>query len=86
MIAPAQKVNVVRGNQSDAEVPRNLRQHAIAFVLRFHAVIVQFHEEVFRPENVAIFGCALFRLLEVVCLNRAVDFARKTTTQPNQAR
>jgi hypothetical protein len=63
-----------------------LREHTIAFVLRFHAVIVQFHEEIFRAENIAIFGRTLFRLVEVICLNCAVDFTRKTTAQSNQPR
>jgi len=55
-------------------------------VLRFHPVVVHFDEELIRSKNVAIFGRALVRLLDVICLNRAVDFARETTTQSNQAR
>ena len=78
-------MNVVCGNQSNPEVPRDLRQLAIAFVLRFHPVIVQFHEEIFRAENIAILRRARFRLLDVVCLNRAVDFARQTAAQSNQS-
>ena len=86
VIAAAQKVNVVRRHQSHPEVPRNPGQHAIAFVLRVDAVVVQFHEEIFRAENVAILRRALFRFFNVVRLNGAVDFARKTTAQSNQPR
>ena len=63
-------MDIVCGDQSDAKVPRDLRQHAIAFALLFHSVIVQFDEEIFRAENVAVFGGALFCLLDVVRLNR----------------
>src|SRR6266478_9103350 len=45
---------------------------------------MQFNKKVFRPENVSIFGGTLFRLLDIVCLNRAVDFTRETTAQSNQ--
>jgi hypothetical protein len=48
-------------------------------------VIVQFDKEIFRAENVPIFGRALFRLLDVVCLNCGVDFARETATEPDQS-
>ena len=71
VIAPIEKMDVVRRDQSEPEILRQVRQHAIAFVLRFHAVIVQLEEEIFRAEDVAKFRRALFRLLEVVCLNRA---------------
>ncbi len=84
MIAPAQKMNIVCRDQSDANVPRNLRQRCHAFALFFHPVIVQFDEKIFRAENVAVFGRALFRLLDVVRLNGGIDFTREAAAQPNQ--
>ena len=85
MIAPAQEMNIVGRHQSDANVPSNLRQSCHAFALFFHSVIVQFDKKIFCAENVPIFGCALFRFLDVVCLNGAVDFTRETAAQPNQS-
>ena len=49
-------------------------------------MIVQFDEEILRAENVPIIGRALFRLLDVVCLNCGVDFTCETATQPDQTR
>jgi len=77
-------MNVVRGNKSHTDVPSNLRQDTIAQALLFHAVVVHFHEEILRAKNVAVLGGALFRLLQIVRLNRAIDFARKATAQPDQ--
>ena len=79
VIAPAQKVHVICRDETDAEVSRDLRQHAVAPALLLHSVVVQFDKKVLRPEYVAILAGALFRLLNVVCLNRAVDFACQTT-------
>jgi hypothetical protein len=85
VIAPAEKMNIICRDQSDAKIPRNLRQRCHAFALFFHSVIVQFDEKILSAENVPIFGRALFRLLDVVCLNCGVDFARETATQPDQS-
>ena len=79
VIALAQKMNVVCSYQSDTKFSRNLWQHTIAIFLRFHAVVVHLHEEIFRAKNVAILGRAQGCLLDVVCLNRGIDFARKAT-------
>ena len=84
MFASAQKMNVVRGNKSDTDVPGNLRQGTVAQALRFHAVVVHFHEEILGAKNVAVLAGALFRLLQIVRLNRGIDFAREATTQPDQ--
>ncbi len=86
VIAPAQKMNIVRSNKSDTDVPGNLRQDTIAQALLFHAVIVHFHEEILRAKNVAVFGGALSRFLQIVRLNCAIDFPRKATAQPDQPR
>jgi hypothetical protein len=79
MIVASQKMDVVRRDQSDAEIFCDLRQHPIALALFFHPVIVQLHEEIFRAQNVAILGRGLFRFLDIVRLNRRIDFARETT-------
>ena len=84
VIASAQEMHVVRCDHSDPKISRNLHQRSVTHLLLFHAVVVQFHEEIFRTKNVAIFGGALFCFLDVVCLNGAVDFARKTTAQSDQ--
>ena len=79
-------MNVVRRNKSHTDVPGNLRQDTIAQALRFHAVVVHFHEEILRAKNVAVFGGALSRFLQIVRLNCAIDFPRKATAQPDQPR
>ena len=78
-------MNIVCRNQSHANVPRNFRQRCHALALFLHPVIVQFDEEIFRAENVPIIGRALFRFLDVVCLNCGVDFTLETDTQPDQS-
>ena len=83
VIAPAQKMNIVCRHQSHAKIPRNLRQRCHALALFVHPVIVQFDEKILRAENLPIFGRALFRLLDVICLNCGVDFTRETATQPD---
>ena len=85
VITPAQKMNIVRGNKSHTDVPSNLRQETIAEALLFHAVIVHFHEEILGAKNVAVFGGALCRFLQIVRLNCAIDFPRKATAQPDQS-
>jgi len=40
VIAPAKKMNIICRDQSDAKIPRNLRQRCHAFALFFHSVIV----------------------------------------------
>ena len=47
-------------------------------------MVVQFDEKVLLSENVPILGGTLFGLLNVVCLNSAVDLARETAAQSNQ--
>ena len=86
MIVASQKMDIVRRDQADAEVFRDLRQHAIALALFFHPVIVQFHEEIFGAQDVAILGRGLLGSLDVVRLNRRIDFPRETTAQPDQPR
>ena len=83
VIAPAEKMHIVRRDQANAQISGNLHQRDVAHFLLFHSVIVQFKEEIFRAEDIPIFGGTLFCFLDVVCLNRAVDFARKTTAQSN---
>ena len=84
VIASAEKMHVIRRHEGNAQVSRNLHQRDVAHLLLFHSVIVQFHEEIFRAENIAIFHGALFCFLDVVRLNCAVDFPRKTAAQPDQ--
>ena len=86
VIAPAQKMHIVCSDQTDAQVSCNLWQCAVALALRLHSVVMQFDEKVFRPENVSIFCGALFCFFNVVSLNRAVNFGRETSAQPNQTR
>ena len=84
VIASAEKMHVIRRHQANAQVARNLHECCIAHFLLFHPVIVQFQEEIFCAEDIPIFGGALFCFLDVVCLNRAVDFACKTAAQSDQ--
>ena len=53
-------------------------------VMNADPVVMQFDEKVFRPEDVPIFSGILFRLLDVICLNRSVNFACETAAQSNQ--
>ena len=86
MIVAPQKMHVVRRDQPNTELFRDLRQHSIALVLFFHPVVVQFHEEIFRAENVAILGRRLLRLVDVIRLDRRIDFAREAAAEPDQSR
>ena len=85
MIVPAQEMNVIRCDQTDAEIFRDLWQHTVALMLLFDSVIVHFDEEIFRAENVAIFRGGLLRLLNVVPLNRRIHFARETPAEADVA-
>jgi len=84
VIAPAQKMDVIRRNQTETELFRQLRQDPVAFVLLFHAVVVQFQEEILRAEDVAILSRGLFRLVDVVRLNGGINFAGQTSAQSDQ--
>ena len=86
VIGSPQKMHVVRGDQADPQIFRELRQHTIASVLFLDSVIVQLDEEIFRAENVAILSRGLFRMVELVRLNRGIDFAGETTAQADQTR
>jgi hypothetical protein len=86
VIAPSQKMNVVRRNHPQAQVPGNFRQNGVALLLFLQAVIVQFNKEIFRAQNVTILGGGLLCLLQVVRLNRRIDFAGKTPAQTDQSR
>ena len=84
-MAPLQKMHVVRRDQAEPELLRELRQDRVAFLLCLDAVVVHFEEEIFRAENVAKFRHALPRLLEIVRLDRHVDLAFEATAQPDQS-
>jgi hypothetical protein len=77
-------MHIVRGDQPEAQVFRDLRQHPVALVLFFHPVVVQFDEEILRAQNVAIFGRCLLCLLDVVRLECRIDFTRETPAEPDQ--
>ena len=79
-------MNVVRGDEPEAKVLRDLRQDPVALALFLDAVVVQLDEEIFRAENVPIFGGGLLCLVDIVRLNRRVYFARETAAQSNQSR
>src|SRR5262249_34917550 len=77
-------MHVVCRNQTDSELSRDLWQYAVGLALLLNSMVVQFDEKVLLPENVPVLGGTLFGLLNIVCLNRAVHFARETTAQSNQ--
>ena len=79
-------MDVVRRDQTDAEIFRELRQHRVALALFFHPVIVQLDEEIFRAQDVAILRCGLSCLADVIRLDRRIDFARQATAQADQPR
>src|SRR5260370_8370581 len=79
-------MDIVCGDEPDAKVPGDFWQNAIALALLVHSVIVHFHEEIVRAENVAIIGGALFGDVDLVRLNRGVHFAGETTTESDQSR
>ena len=78
VIASAEKMDVIRRYQAKPQISRNLNQRGIAQLLFFHPVVVQFHEEILRAKDIPIFRGALRCFLDVICLNRVVDFACKT--------
>src|SRR5581483_11059729 len=84
MMTSREEMHVVRRDQSDAQLFRDLRQMTITEALFFEAVIVQLDEEIFGAENVAIFRRALRGDVDLVRLQRAIHFARQTTAQPDQ--
>src|SRR5262249_31206729 len=84
MIASAEEMHVIGRYQANAQVSRNRHQRSIAQFLYFHPMVVKFDEEICRAENIPVFGGALFCLLDVICLNRAIDFARKTAAESDQ--
>src|SRR4029077_7537355 len=67
------------------EIPGDFWQNAIALPLLVHSVIVHFHEEILRAENVAIVRSALFGDVDLVRLNRGVHFAGETTAESDQS-
>ena len=66
VIAPAEKMHVIRRYQANAQVARHVHKCCVAFLLLLHPVIVQFQEEIFRAEDIPIFGGALFCFLDIV--------------------
>ena len=81
MIASSQKMYVVRRDQTERELFCQLRQHPVAFVLRFHPVVVQLDEKVLRTQDVAILRRGLSCLGHVIRLDRRINFARQATAQ-----
>src|SRR5260370_31999077 len=79
-------MDIVCGDEPDAKVPGDFWQNAIALALLVHSVIVHFHEEIVRAENVAILSRALFGDVDLVRLNRGVHFAGETTAESDQSR
>ena len=86
VMAPLQKMHVVRRDQAEPEFLREARQHLVAFVLRLDAVVVHLEEEILRAEDVAKFRHALPRLGQIVRLDRHVDLALEATAQADQSR
>src|SRR5438132_5520100 len=79
-------MHIVRDDESDPQVLCDFCQNAIALPLLFHSVVRHLHEEIFRSENVAILSRALFGNVDLVRLDRAVHFARQTTTESDESR
>jgi hypothetical protein len=77
VVASPEKMHVIRRDQPNANVARHIHKCCVARFLFLHPVIVQFQKEILGAENISIFSGALFRFLDVVSLNRAVDFACK---------
>src|SRR5205809_852066 len=86
VVAPSQEMDIVCGDQADAEVLGDFWQNAIALPLLFHPMVMHLHEEIFRSKDVAILSRALFGNVDLVRLNRGVHFAGQTTAEPNQSR
>src|SRR5204862_2477678 len=84
MIAAPEEKNVVGRNQTESEFASEFRQMRIALLLLGHAVVVQLHEKISRPENVAIFRGQILRFFNIVGLQSAVDLTGETTAQADQ--
>jgi hypothetical protein len=84
MVVAVEKMHVIRRDQPNANVARHIHKCCVARFLFLHPVIVQFQKEILGAENISIFSGALFRFLDVVSLNRAVDFACKAAAQSDQ--
>src|SRR6266404_9093948 len=79
-------MNVVRGNQADAEIFRDLRQHRVAPLLFLQSVIVQLDEEILCAKDVTVLRRGRGGLLNIVGLNGGVHFARQAAAQADQSR
>src|SRR5438046_8797418 len=79
-------MDIVCGDQSDAEVLGDSWQNAIALPLLFHPMVMHLHEEVFGSEDVAILSRALFGDVDLVRLNSGVQLAGQTIAKPNHYR
>ena len=85
MIASSQKMHIVRRDQTERELFCQLRQHAIAFALHLHPVVVQLDEKVLRAQDVSILRRSLSCLGDVVRLDCRINFARQATAQSDQS-
>src|SRR5215472_5027396 len=86
VVVAMQKMDVVRRDETEAEIFCDLWQDPVALSLHLDPMIMHLDEEILGAENVAIFRRRLLRLLDIVCLNRGVYFTGQTTTEPNQSR
>ena len=86
VIAPLQKMHVVRRDQADSEILREFGQAGVASMLLLHPVIVHFDEEIFPAENVAIFCRGRGGDVDFVGLQRGIHFAGEATAQADQSR
>ena len=84
VMAPFEKVNVVRRHQPEPEFTPDFWQNTVAFSLRLQSVIVQLEEEILRAKDIAKGRCALPRLLELIGLDRHVDLALEAGAHPDQ--
>ena len=85
VVAALEKVDVVRGDETEAELLSEARQHLVTLLLHLDAVIVHLEEKILRAENVAEPGDALPRLGEIVRLDRHVDLALEASAQSDEA-
>lgn len=86
VILLVQKMHVVRGDEAEAEIARELRERRVHFRLRSDAVVGEFEEEIFRAEDVAVSRGELRRLREIILgVNRVRHLALQAAAKADDS-
>ena len=86
VILLVQKMHVIRRDEAEAQIACELRQMRVHFPLRLDAVVGEFQEEIFPPEDVTIRRREFGRLREIVLgVNRVRHLTLQTAAQSDDS-